>query len=48
MAAGLEAQAETTIVYSIAHLFFSSSTILATFDSFCQTATYTHVTPCHF
>jgi hypothetical protein len=46
--AGVEAQAETIIVYSIAPLFFNSSTILATFDSFCHTATYTHITPCHF
>jgi hypothetical protein len=39
MAAGVEAQAETTIVYSIAQAFFSSQTILETFHSFCQIAT---------
>jgi hypothetical protein len=37
--AGSEAQAATTIVYSIAPLFLSSSTILAIFHSFCQIAT---------
>jgi hypothetical protein len=39
IAAGSEAQAETTIVYSIAHLFLNSSTILAIFHSFCPIAT---------
>ncbi len=45
IAAGSAAEATTTIVYSIAPDFRSSSTIRATFPSFCPIATYTQVIP---
>ena len=46
--AGSEADASTTIVYSIAPNSLSFSTTAATVEPFCPIATYTQITPSPF